>query len=156
MRRVFKRIALNGLLTALILGLVGTCYAELAGLWLTGAGTRSAPDPSMQDALRTRVPLTMAAWGFLFIAVTEFGLYLWRGEPKDRVKKDAAAQPDEAELLLEELLQQAEAKTAREQAATGGAGGESGKSEGAGQPGVRILTPNPDPSPDPGAVRVHS
>ena len=43
MRRVFKRIALNGLLTALILGLVGMCYAELAGLWLTGAGTRSAP-----------------------------------------------------------------------------------------------------------------
>ena len=160
MRRVFKRVAFNGLLTALVLGLIGLCFAEMAGLWLTGAGgTRSAPDPAVQDGLRHRVPLTMAVWGFLFIAVTEFGLFLWRGDPSAKVAKKEAG-PDEGELLLEELLRQAEAKTALEQ----GSGGSDQRPEEAGEArsdeakpelgapigvGSGMLPPRPEPQPLP-------
>jgi len=124
MRPVFKRIALNGILTALILGVIGFLFGELAGLWLTGAANRTQQesDASLRDAIRYRIPLLMALWGFVFIAVAEVVLFLWRGEPQARPANGArAAKPDEAGLLLEELLKQAEAKAALEPG-TGGRG----------------------------------
>ncbi len=36
MRPVFERIALNGILTATILGAMGYLYAEMAAVWLAG------------------------------------------------------------------------------------------------------------------------
>jgi hypothetical protein len=154
MHRVLKRIAVNGLITALILGGIGLLYAELAGLWLTGSGNRVSPqtDTEIQSAIRQRVPLRMAMWGFVFIAVAEVGLYLWRGEPpvKDAKAAKGAPRPDEAELLLEELLKQAEAKRAQEQAteakAQGPEEGGAGSAAQKGSPnggGAGMLTPNP-------------
>jgi hypothetical protein len=151
MRRVFKRIALHGSLTALVLGLTGLLFAELTGLWLTGSGGVRNPtgDGAVQDVLRQRIPLLMALWGFLFIAGAEIVLYLWRGEPK--VKATKAAPPDEAELLLEELLKQAEAKAAQEQAAgnrvEGVEGGGAKGSDAPNDPGASILTPKILPRP---------
>jgi hypothetical protein len=151
MRPVLKRIALNGLITALILGGIGLAYAELAGMWLTGAGGRNSTqtDAEIQGTIRQRVPLVMAAWGFAFIAVAEAALFLWRGEPRvtDAKAVKAEAGPDEAELLLEELLTQAEAKAAQEQrTGDGGQGTEEGGQKGSDapiEPGASILTPNP-------------
>lgn len=135
MNRVFKRIAVNGFITAVVLGVIGFMYAELAGLWLTGAATRTpqASDADLQGTIRSRVPVVMAVWGFVFIAVAEMGLYLWRGGSKAADAARPAPPPDEAEALLEELLKQAEAKAARERAATGTPN----------EPGASILTPNP-------------
>src|SRR5438132_10781630 len=108
MRPVLKRIAVNGLLTAAVLGLLGLLLAEMAGIWLAGhQPARSEPvenpvaaaDP-VADALRYRLPLALAGLGFGFIVVCELVLYAVRGNPP-AAKKPAAPQPDPAELLLE-------------------------------------------------------
>jgi hypothetical protein len=123
MRPLLKRIAVNGLLTAGVLAVVGLGLAELARLWLVSqapgravpvaAAAAPAADP-MAGTLRTRVPLVMAAWGFAFVALGEAGLYLVRGNPKPAAaKKPADLTPDPAEVLLEELLRQAEAAQAQ-------------------------------------------
>ncbi len=118
MRPVLKRIAVNGLLSALLLGLIGLGFTELAGIWLTTQSTerRAAPAPVPLDGddpttslLRYRVPLTMAGWGVAFVVVGELGLYLWRGRrPVDGSAAAKGLKPDTAEVLLEELLQQLE------------------------------------------------
>jgi hypothetical protein len=116
MREVFRRIALHGALTAVVLGILGFMFAELASLWLVGSpGVRSATGAAVEGTdtqgaiganLRARVPLLMAVWGFAFIVVGELVLHWWRSRRKPVA---APAQPDEAEKLLEELLAQAEA-----------------------------------------------
>jgi hypothetical protein len=159
MRRVFKRIAINGSLTALALGCVGLLYAEMAGIWLGGSGGRGSPqgDAEFAGQLRSRVPVVMAAWGFGFIALAEVLLFLVRGEPGARAAKAAKAadQPDDAELLLEELLRQAEAKMAQEKVAAFGAGLDGHAGAPAQKPspeeaGASILNPDlyaPPPTP---------
>jgi hypothetical protein len=119
MRRVLKRIAVNGLLTAALLGMIGFGLAELATIWLAGSRTtRSSggPEPTtvevddtLQKSLRYRVPLTMAGWGFAFVALSEVVLYLWRGRRPETKTSPPTPQPDPAEALLEELLAQVEA-----------------------------------------------
>lgn len=120
MRPVLKRIVVNGLLTALLLGLIGLAFAELAGMWLAANPVGRAapvvnPTPPAQEsvtaALRYRVPVTMAVWGFLFVAVGEVVLHLWRGRRANRVAKTPTDEPNPnaAEQLLEELLRQVEA-----------------------------------------------
>ena len=66
------------------------------------------PNDVVGATLRSRVPLVLAAWGFVFVAVGEILLY-WR---RSRRKLIAAkpAEPDPAEKLLEELLSQVEAQ----------------------------------------------
>jgi hypothetical protein len=119
MHPLLKRIAVNGLLSAVMLGVLGLVFSELAGMWLaTATAGRSvpaqAPDAGVTDSLRYRLPLTMAVWGLVFVAATEGLLYLWRGNPAGTTAKAAAiAEPDPAEKLLEELLQQAEASQAK-------------------------------------------
>jgi hypothetical protein len=98
MKPVLRRIALHGGLTALLMGVIGFMLAELASVWLaTSPGPRpatggavAAPDAdgTMAAALRQRVPLYMAVWGFGLVAVGELGLYLWRG----RKAKPASAE----------------------------------------------------------------
>jgi hypothetical protein len=126
MRSLFRRIAVNGLLTAAILAAMGYLYAELATIWLIGstpAATESAQAARerehevLRDSLRIRVPLTMAICGLAFIALAEFGLYLWRGHPVVIEKKPAERSIDPAEKLLEELLAQADAAMASKNAA---------------------------------------
>lgn len=114
MSPVLKRIAVNGLLTAVVLGMVGVLFAELADLWLVGVNARTAaqnPNEPVKHALRNRLPLTMAGWGFGFVIVCELVMGLRR-----RMKSATPAEPravtppavDPAEALLEELLTKAE------------------------------------------------
>ena len=65
--------------------------------------------PRPRRALRSQVPLSMALWGFGLVAVWEITLFLLRGEPPAAGAKKQPAPPDEAELLLEELMRQADA-----------------------------------------------
>jgi hypothetical protein len=119
MRPLFRRIALNGLVTAVILAGMGFAYAEIASMWLASApvsraegSLASAPSndaEALRDSLRVRVPLAMAACGLIFITVAEVVLYWWRGNPIAVAKKPITPQVDPAEKLLEELLAQAEA-----------------------------------------------
>ncbi len=114
MNPVLKRILLHGGLTAGLLALVGLLFAEMAGMWMgTGAGSPAPTDlnPPVGPAIRYRVPLMMAFWGFAFVAVCELVLSRFR---KRAPVKPAEPPPDDAETLLNELLAQAEAKTAAE------------------------------------------
>ena len=90
MRDVLRRIAIHGGLTAIVLGIVGFMFAELASIWLSGSpGTRTTTgepiettdsDGAVSSALRGRVPLMMAMWGFAFVAVCELVLHWWRSK----------------------------------------------------------------------------
>ncbi|MFO0802247.1 MAG: hypothetical protein U0791_03890 [Gemmataceae bacterium] len=117
MSPLLKRILVNGTLTAATLAVVGVGYAELAGLFLAAkAPTRASIEAplaedthGLADSLYTRVPATMALWGFLFVAAGEVVL--------DRVRKKKPApvadpKPDTALLLLEEILAKVEAERA--------------------------------------------
>ena len=120
-----KRIVVNGLLTAAMLGGIGFLLAELGSAWLSGAtpartsavertGAAAPAEDPAAAVLRARLPLTLAAWGFGFILVGELVLYAWRGEPKPKaVKKPYDAGPDPAEALLEQLLAEADAAAQR-------------------------------------------
>ena len=155
MERVLKRIALHGLLTALALGAIGALFTQLAAFWLASAAPARvtpvdspAADP-VDKAIRYRVPLTMAAWGFAFVVVSELLVFAVRGE-----KKPAAQPPkdDTAEKLLEELLSQADIALAKEKE-SGDRGQESGvrsqesgdkkPTDGDTQHAASILTPDP-------------
>lgn len=113
MNPVVKRILVNGGATAVILGVIGFAFTEMAGMW-TPAPARpgsAGTNPPVSESLRYRVPLMMAFWGFVFVAVTEVVL--------SRVRKPAPPKPadttqDDAEKLLNELLAQAESKMALE------------------------------------------
>jgi hypothetical protein len=133
MKPLLQRIAINGGLAALVGGIIGFMIAELASIWLAGSpGVRTATgepvagtdtDGSVATTLRTRMPLTMAVWGFVLVAVGELVLDWWRGRRRRVTKPAEPAQPD-AEKLLEELLKQAEAASRQE--ATGDSGQETG------------------------------
>ena len=114
MNPVLRRILLHGGLTAGLLGVVGLLFAEMAGMWV-GAREATAPasadlNPPVGPAIRYRVPLMMAFWGFVFVAAGELVL--------SRFRKPAPAKPapppDDTEKLLNELLAQAEAMAALE------------------------------------------
>lgn len=147
MRRVFKRIAISGSLAAVVLGVVGLMFAEVAGTWLTGSGARSTgqADAEFDGVLRARVPLLMAAWGFGLIAAAELLMFAVRGEPgaKPAAAPKSASVNDTAEVLLEELLRQAEAKAAAEKAAAERAAQIDAPDAG----GASILTPEVFPAP---------
>jgi len=116
MNPVVKRILVHGGATAVILAVIGFVFTQLAGVWLAGTGRPSSSEanPPLDESLRYRVPLMMAFWGFVFVAVTELILYRMRGSVP--VKTAVAPPPDDAEKLLNELLAQAEAKMAAEAA----------------------------------------
>lgn len=124
MQRVLKRIALHGLLTALLLGVVGAMLAEMASMWLSSAaGPRvaqveggAAPLSALPDTVRTRLPLTLAVWGFAFVAIGELLIYAVRGEKPAAPKAVAPPGPDPAVQLLEELLSQADIALEKEKA----------------------------------------
>lgn len=113
MHPVLKRILLHGGATAIVLAAVGFLFAEMAGMMAGGASKPASAElnPPVSDSLRYRVPLMMAFWGFVFVAVSELVLSRFRRPPPT---KAAEMPPDEAETLLNELLAQAEAKMALE------------------------------------------
>jgi hypothetical protein len=121
MNELLRRIAIHGGLTAILVGIVGVVLGDMAAssvLTPTGARTpaaRSAEEAAAlersAESLRKTVPLAMAIWGFGFVALYEGARHLMRGK-KAPTEPPATQQPDETEKLLEELLSQAEAKSA--------------------------------------------
>jgi hypothetical protein len=119
MHELFRRIAIHAGLTALFLGVVGLLLAEMASTALispTGgreasakmAGESADVGRSAAD-MRTRIPLALAVWGFVVVALYEFVRHLLRG--RRALTPVTPPAPDETEKLLEELLRQAEAKS---------------------------------------------
>ncbi|MBX9584123.1 MAG: sortase B protein-sorting domain-containing protein [Gemmataceae bacterium] len=116
MSPVLKRIAANGLGAAAVLGLLGLGFGELAALSLAAqtpdrvipveAVAEPEPNP-VGDALRYRVPAMMALYGFLLVAAGELVL----ARRRKPAPPPAETKPDPAELLLEQLLREAEAKS---------------------------------------------
>ena len=116
MHPVLRRVLLHGGLTALILAVIGVALAELANLWLSGRAAPAADptaDQQIGTVLRARVPLMLAAWGFLFVLVGEIIIWRVRGS-RPAAPKPPENPQDDAERLLNELLAQAEAKMAAE------------------------------------------
>lgn len=118
MHPLLKRILLNGTLTAATLAGVGLLLAHFAGMMTPGAVTPAGagePNPPVADSLRGTVPLTMAFWGFVFVAACEAVRWRLRGGTPPAAEQ----QPDDVERLLNELLEQAESKRAAEQQESG-------------------------------------
>jgi hypothetical protein len=120
MNPVVKRIAVHATLTATILCVMGVFLANLADEWMSStSATRpgsAAVNQPMDPALRYRIPLTMAAWGIVF--VTGYELIRSRFRRRTMVLAPAPAVEDSTEKLLNELLAQADAKRATEEAET--------------------------------------
>jgi hypothetical protein len=129
MRPILIRILKQGIPVALILAVVGYVMAESAGMWFAmQAGGDSSLRVTVGDAdpvpagnggqdltriLRTRLPLTLAAWGFGIIAVAELLLGLWRRRKPTAPAVPAVPTEDETEKLLNQLLEQADASRAK-------------------------------------------
>ena len=119
MNPLLRRIAINGGMVAVVLGIVGMMLAELASMWIIAThpgrpgSAEAKPDLSI---VRTRLPLLMAASGFGMVAVGELVLHLLR-RIRNPIPENKPSQPDPTEKLLEELLTQAEAKSASSGAA---------------------------------------
>jgi hypothetical protein len=114
MRRVVKKIAVNGTVAAVILLGFGFLLAEAAGFLLAQPATRDGPAAAdtaaaTRRALRTRVPVTMALWGVGLVAVWEITAFLLRGEPKPAAPRKLPAPTDAAANQLEDLVRQSDA-----------------------------------------------
>jgi hypothetical protein len=112
-----RRIAIHGGMTALVLGIVGLMFAEMASMWIAASrpsravAKESPPDTS---AMRLRLPLIMAISGFVFVAASEMALHHLR---KRRPQVAPTPPPiDQTEQLLNELIAKEEAKAAASQA----------------------------------------
>lgn len=104
-----QRIVAHGLMAAAALAVIGVMYAQLAGMWVGAhaAARTSPPDgDAVTAALTWRLPLLMAAAGFLFVLAGEGLLALWRPPAPPHAPKPTPDQ--EAEALLQKLLKEAE------------------------------------------------
>jgi hypothetical protein len=112
MTQLLKKIARNGLIAAAILAVVGFGFAEIASLWMTWqSGRGAAGEAATAQSLRYRLPVAMAGWGFVFVALTESLLHLWRGRRPKPADEPAPAQAQApAAVLIEQILRQAEAE----------------------------------------------
>lgn len=111
MRPYLLKLLKNGLPTAAILAAIGFLFAQLAGMWYvseSGGRTSTVGADEIADTLQWRLPLTMAAWGFGLVALFEGVLALWRTAPAPAIRPAVPA-VDETELLLLQLLEEAEA-----------------------------------------------
>ncbi len=111
MNPVLRKVALNGALTAVMLAVLGMMFAQLAGMWITASiPLRAKEAPPDLSAMKIRLPLLMGGAGFVFVAVGELFVSLFKRKTTSPVTQ-GPPQPDAAERLLEELLTQAETKT---------------------------------------------
>lgn len=115
MNPVVRRIAAHGVASAVVLGVFGLLLVQIAAVWLASADPDARPgekfesaevDAAFISALRWRVPVFVAC-GVAFVAACEIVTHLSRR--RRAATAPAAAQPDDAEKLLEELLAKAEA-----------------------------------------------
>lgn len=150
MSPVVKRIAVNGVLAAVALALLGYLIASIAVMFLPvpppGAEEPAPPD-DLPEAIKVRLPLTLAAWGFVFVALGELVLWAVRG------KRPPAAGPTQAELdanerIIQELLAKADAE---ERAKAGDGGKRSGHRDLGGESREVILPDVPKPADPPKA-----
>ena len=131
MRATIFRILRNGIFTAIALAILGYMMSEFAGMWLastqTARTTMGNPTATAHEIpgsgtnitqqLRSRLPVTMAAWGFALVAIFESIAAIWRGQqtfsPPSRAAKSACTPTNdldpEVEKLLNQLLEQADA-----------------------------------------------
>lgn len=119
MHPLLKRILTNSLIAGSLLAVMGFGLTELARMWLIAqAPSRmdptapATPADAATDVVSYRIPLMMAAWGVGFVVLGE--LFLWfvlKRRPKPPAPPPPPG-PDPAELLLEQLLREAEAKQA--------------------------------------------
>ena len=117
MRGVLRRIAIQGALSAIVLGIIGFMLAELASIWLAGSpGVRTTTGAPVEGtdsggevaaALRARMPLALAVWGFA-LSVGELVTPVARSPETCRPTR----KPDEAEKLLENYQSDSEATDA--------------------------------------------
>ena len=121
------RILKNGIPTVILLAMIGYLLAEAAGMYMAAnvpprvdALDPDSPPPAIQPSeirqeLKSRLPVTLAAWGFGLIVVIEVGLSYFR---KKKVSPTPSTPPvDDTTALLNKLLEQAEAAEAARQAA---------------------------------------
>jgi hypothetical protein len=122
MNGTLLRILKHGLPVAVVLGLLGWGFAEGAGMWLAGEATvRPVAEPSgsmptpaepsddVAGELRSRIPFTMAAWGFGIVAAMELLLSLWRTDAPT-VQKPPTQTQAETDKILNDLMLRAEAE----------------------------------------------
>lgn len=119
MHPLLKRILTNSLLAGSLLAVMGFGLTELARMWLIAQAPAridptapATPADATTDVVGYRIPLMMVAWGVAFVVVGE--LFLWfvlKRRPKPPAPPPPPG-PDPAELLLEQLMREAEAKQA--------------------------------------------
>lgn len=145
MNPLLRRIAINGVIAAVILAMFGLVLAEAASfLFVQSDGGRSpqlntpeGADTTVTD-LRYRLPLSLAVWGVILVVLTEVILQFWRRR-RPAIPPNAAAQPQtDADRLLAELLKAEAAKTSPPGTRPGGEGTNGDRT---------ALTPTPPPEP---------
>ncbi|MFO0825979.1 MAG: hypothetical protein U0792_23150 [Gemmataceae bacterium] len=126
MHPLLQRIVINGVLTAVFLAVIGAVIGQIGSVFMLSSQTNSAePDAHNADAeiahaIQYRMPLMLAGYGFIFVAIGEVILHFWRGR-KPPTPAASAAQPQNTEQMLQELLAKAEAEeNARSDAQAGG------------------------------------
>jgi hypothetical protein len=106
------RIVIHAFMAAGALALVGMMFAELASLWVSGRevpreGLPAAEPVQIGSEVRWRLPLAMAAMGFVLVIVGEGLWSLWRKSPV----QPAPAPRDfdrEAEAKIQAMLRDTE------------------------------------------------
>ena len=111
MRGLFLRALKTVLPTAVLLGVCGYLFAVSVGRVVATDKDNGA---ATADALRWRLPFTMAAWGGGMVLVFELFRSLWGGKPPAPPAK-ARPQAVDSEQLLLQMLEQAEAAEAARQ-----------------------------------------
>ena len=114
MHPVVQRIAINGILTALFLGVIGVMIGNIAVTFVprsadVGEGGVN-PDDELISQIQTRTPIMLAVWGFAFVAVGEVVLHLWRSRRPAPPAEPTQDERTKTEMLLQELLAKAEAE----------------------------------------------
>ena len=130
-RHLLLRILKNGLLTAVVLAVLGYVLAEGAGVWVSSQptlrpqaddGLTAAPGPAPPEELarqlKTRLPFSLAGWGVLLVVLFEVVAHLWRGGKAPPPPTPKVAVADETEKLLNDLLAKAETAEADQKAAS--------------------------------------
>lgn len=127
MQPTMIRILKHGLPTAVALFALGYLLSEMAAVWVhaqappgrpvtaePGLGGGQPADATAEEvaaAIRRRVPLAMAGWGFALVAGMELLLWAWRRRHPAPPPGPAVGPPSAADVdtLLRQLLEKAEA-----------------------------------------------